>query len=112
MSQIKIHPGMLEGAVTPPPSKSMTHRLLVCAALAQGNSTIRNVEYSQDILATLSGIEKLGALWVRVDETTIQVSGIGGLATPGGIPHLDCGESGSTLRFLIPAALEIGRAHV
>lgn len=105
MCKIKIHPEQLAGAVTPPSSKSMTHRLIICAALAQGSSTIQNVDVSQDILATLNCIEMMGAEWVRVDERTIQVSGIGGLTALGGTPHLDCGESGSTLRFLIPVVL-------
>ncbi|MGE4277224.1 MAG: 3-phosphoshikimate 1-carboxyvinyltransferase [Lawsonibacter sp.] len=105
MSNIRIHPEQLEGTVTPPSSKSMTHRLIVCAALAQGSSTIENVDISQDILATLNCVERMGAEWVRVDAHTVQVNGIGGQTTLGGRPHLDCGESGSTLRFLIPVAL-------
>ncbi|MEA4932064.1 MAG: hypothetical protein VB071_00490, partial [Lawsonibacter sp.] len=83
MSKIKINPKQLAGAVTPPSSKSMTHRLIICAALAQGSSTIQNVDVSQDVLATLNCIEMMGAEWVRVDARTIQVIGIGGLTALG-----------------------------
>ena len=50
---IRIDPRRLSGAVTPPPSKSMAHRLIITAALSGGISTIRNVAFSQDIEATL-----------------------------------------------------------
>lgn len=49
---ITITPGGLAGTVTPPPSKSQAHRLLIAAALAQGESVITNVARSQDIVAT------------------------------------------------------------
>jgi 3-phosphoshikimate 1-carboxyvinyltransferase len=47
--------------MTAPPSKSMAHRLLICAALAEGTSVIRNIELSQDILATIDCLKALGA---------------------------------------------------
>ena len=73
---VRIQPKPLSGAVTPPPSKSMAHRLIIAAALAEGTSTIRNVAFSQDILATLSCMEQLGAKWEKLDERTIRVTGI------------------------------------
>ena len=82
-----ILPTKLTGAVTPPPSKSYAHRALIAAALAGGGSKLTNLANSQDIIATrrcleaLSGSDKL--------------------------PLLDCRESGSTLRFLIPVALAL-----
>ena len=50
---VRIRPHTLAGAVTPPPSKSMAHRLLLAAALADGVSTVQNVALSQDIEAPL-----------------------------------------------------------
>ena len=104
---VQITPRLLEGDITTPPSKSMAHRLILAAALAKGNSTIRNVSFSQDIQATLRGMEQLGATWTQPDATTLTITGIGG-AHPerfSELPRFDCGESGSTLRFLIPIAL-------
>ena len=103
---IRITPKKLSGALTPPPSKSMAHRLIIAAALGDGTSTVRNVAFSKDIEATLRCMEALGAEWFRQNDTTICVSGI----RPRNfdeLPHFDCGESGSTLRFLIPIALAV-----
>ncbi len=105
---IRITPRLLSGAVTPPPSKSMSHRLLLAAALAAGESTVYNLAFSQDIEATLRCMEALGARWTRTDASTLRVTGIGGQEKPfDALPHFDCGESGSTLRFLIPIALAV-----
>ena len=100
---IAITPATLQGSITPPPSKSQAHRLLIAAALAQGESRISNLSYSQDILATLDCLEQLGANILR-GENWVVIRGI----TPGiraEIPYLNCRESGSTLRFMIPVAL-------
>ena len=100
---ITITPGLLSGVITPPPSKSQSHRLVIAAALAQGTSTLANLARSEDIRATLDCMRALGA----------QCSPDGSCVTgtePDPIdklPHLDCGESGSTLRFLIPVALAV-----
>ena len=103
---LTIVPKKLSGAVTPPPSKSQAHRLIIAAALAEGTSTIENVAFSQDVEATLRCMEALGASWEEMSPGTIRITGNGGRRTQGGeLPRLDCGESGSTLRFLIPIAL-------
>jgi 3-phosphoshikimate 1-carboxyvinyltransferase len=107
-----ITPGRLCGAVTPPPSKSQAHRLILCAALAEGTSTLRHVAFSEDIRATLSCVAALGAKWTDRGGGTITVEGIGGRRWRGGLPRLDCGESGSTLRFLIPVALAVAGGGV
>ena len=100
-----IRPGKLAGSVTPPPSKSQAHRLIIAAALARGESRLENVDLSQDIRATLSCMEALVARWSLKDRT-LAVQGFGGAAQLAGrLPCFDCGESGSTLRFLIPIAL-------
>ena len=88
------------GAVTAPPSKSVLHRMLICAALSSGESTIQNVDYNQDVLATLDCLEALGAKAER-GEGTVKIGGL----DPFEINEnavLPCRESGSTLRFLVP----------
>lgn len=108
---IQIEPGKLSGTVTPPPSKSMAHRLLIAAALADGTSTLHHVAFSRDIEATLRCMEALGAEWSRLPGDAIQVRGL--QPRPAGeLPHLNCGESGSTLRFLIPIALAVAGGGV
>ena len=101
--RIELKPGRAHGTVAAPPSKSMAHRLLLCAALAEGVSTVRGIAESEDMLATLDCIRALGADWTRTDDT---VTVRGGLH-PTGRPF-PCRESGSTLRFFIPAALLSG----
>lgn len=107
---ITITPGPLSGRVTPPPSKSQAHRLLIAAALADGESVIHHVALSRDIEATLRCLGELGADFT-VDGATVTVRGMGANAMSPlrrmAYPHLDCGESGSTLRFLIPIALAV-----
>lgn len=85
---VTITPARLSGTIVPPPSKSQAHRLLIAAALGEGESRISNLADSQDILATKACIEAL--------RRPCQ-----------GLPVLDCGESGSTLRFFIPLALAL-----
>ena len=82
-----ITPGPLEGTVTPPPSKSQAHRAILAQLLA-GGGTVSNLETSQDIEATQRCAAALKAQGTD-------------------LPLLDCGESGSTLRFLIPIALAL-----
>ena len=104
---VAITPGLLSGSITPPPSKSQAHRALIAAALAEGVSMLKNVALSQDIQATIRCLEALGAsfLW---EGDTLAVTGLAGKTAPQGeLPLLDCGESGSTLRFLIPIALAV-----
>ena len=107
---ITIIPAKLAGTVTPPPSKSQAHRALIAAALADGESVISNVAFSQDIEATLNCLDDLGAQFVR-DGSTVTIHGMGANTMSPlrrlAYPHLDCGESGSTLRFLIPIALAV-----
>ena len=92
---IRITPRKLNGAVTPPASKSMAHRAVLAMALAGETGTLSNLSDSQDIQATKRCVESLKA--PRPD---------------GELPFLDCGESGSTLRFLIPIALAVAGGGV
>lgn len=110
---VRIEPRPLAGTVTPPPSKSMAHRLIIAAALSGGVSTLQNVAFSQDIQATLRCMEALGARWERPAEDTVRIDGIGAApASFSELPRFDCGESGSTLRFLIPIALAVAGGGV
>ena len=101
MSSITISPSCLSGTVSVPPSKSAAHRAIICAALAKGVSHIAPVELSDDIRATVSCMEQLGAS-LRWDGNSLTVDGTGIFSPKSAL--LDCGESGSTLRFLIPVA--------
>lgn len=99
---VEIKPSRLTGKVKAPPSKSMAHRLLICAGLARGESIIENVAYSEDILATLDCLEALGAR-VKKEGDRVYITGADIAAFKGG--NFPCRESGSTLRFFIPLAL-------
>ena len=101
---ITFLPGKLSGTVRVPSSKSVSHRALICAALAEGTSYVRDVSMSQDIYATIDTLTELGASF-EVKENLITVQGIG---TPSAKADLRCNESGSTLRFIIPVACALG----
>ena len=100
---VKIAPSHPSGCVTAPPSKSISHRALICAALAKGVSVISNLAFSEDILATVDALTAIGARFEKLGEDTVKVHGIGG--KPLSIDTLNCRESGSTLRFMIPICL-------
>ena len=104
---ITITPTKLRGTITPPPSKSQAHRLLITAALtSSGTSVIHGLADSQDIRATRRCLSALGARIDDLESGTVRVRGLGSaIVEAGPAPILDCGESGSTLRFLIPVAL-------
>lgn len=109
---LQIIPKKLSGTVTPPPSKSIAHRLLIAAALADGVSTVRGFAMSQDMEATLRCLTALGGRWKETAPGTLEITGTGGRRTGTELPRLDCGESGSTLRFLIPIALAMAGGGV
>lgn len=101
---ITFLPGRLSGKVRVPSSKSVSHRALICAALADGISYVRDISMSQDIYATIDTLTELGASF-EVNENVIKVKGI---STPSAKADLRCNESGSTLRFIIPVACALG----
>lgn len=103
--KVRIHPGIARGTVDAPPSKSMAHRYLIAAALAEGCSEIRGVSFSQDIRATIGCLRALGVA-PEIREDTVLITG-GGALCPGA--ELPCFESGSTLRFLLPLCLLSGQ---
>lgn len=102
--KVTIKPSKLIGRVSAPSSKSFSHRMLIAAALAGGVSEISNISASEDIDATVSALNALGAKIFRegTDYTVI------GIKNPSASAVIDCRESGSTLRFIIPIAAALG----
>lgn len=100
---VLIEPGRLAGSVTPPPSKSLLHRYILSSALATGESVIENAALSEDIRATLRCVCVLGARW-RLENGALYITGMGGDYRGASMPRFDCGESGTTLRLIIPVA--------
>ena len=101
-----IEKGTAYGRVEAPPSKSVSHRYLICGALSFG-SVIENVAFSEDIKATLNCLSALGAQ-IEIDGSTVKT---GGISPDKAVKcaELFCNESGSTLRFLIPLCLLFGQ---
>jgi 3-phosphoshikimate 1-carboxyvinyltransferase len=95
--------GKPAGAVYPPASKSISHRALICAALS-GGGLISHLAENDDTEATIRCLTALGAK-LLVDGDTV---GVADRATGRGSRTLDCGESGSTLRFMLPIAAAFG----
>lgn len=110
MTNLTLTTKKLSGTVTVPPSKSMAHRAVICASLAAGRSTIKNIQLSDDILATIEGMRSFGAI-ISYDNQTLTIEGIRNGAAKER-RTINCNESGSTLRFLIPlATLFTGETH-
>ena len=105
---VRIGKGKARGTAQAPPSKSMAHRLLICAGLAEGTSEIRGIARSEDVAATIDCLSSLGALCQRKpdEEETLLVTGAGSRVTERkNRAELPCRESGSTLRCFIPLCL-------
>ncbi len=101
-----LKPQKLSGAVTVPSSKSQGHRALIAAALAEGTSRLSNLFYSEDIVATKNAMVSFGATATE-DGSALCVTGASPCPQDDAI--IDCGESGSTIRFLIPLAWVSGK---
>lgn len=102
---IKITPSLLKGNVDIPSSKSVAHRMLICAALSDGESVISGISGSKDIEATVNAMTALGAGFSAGQHGGINVCGLKNKPEKAVI---DCNESGSTLRFIIPVAAAFG----
>lgn len=102
MQPITIHPHTLKGSVQVPTSKSLAHRAIICASLAKGESVIRDVSMSLDITATINAMRSLGATIIN-QGSTLYINGNDTFKYHD--MNIDCNESGSTLRFMIPVAL-------
>lgn len=112
MEEIRIIPSKLKGRVLVPSSKSMGHREIICAGLADGTSLVDNISMSKDIEATCRCLEALG---VKIEpvaslfagRSALKITGRGRAAASNTM--VDCGESGSTLRFFIPLGAMLGQ---
>ena len=107
MGSLKLYPSNLKGEVKIPPSKSMAHRAVICAALGDGISKITNIDLSDDIIATIDAMRAIGAV-INNNSEYIEVKGIRSKDLSLDREYervIDCNESGSTLRFLVPIAL-------
>ena len=96
---VNIEKSRAEGTVKAPPAKSFIHRQIICAVLSGGECVVNNVAESDDVLATADCARALGAD-VSVKDGAVYVKS-GGSASD----HLNCRQSGSTLRFFIPVCL-------
>ncbi len=94
------------GEIMTPPSKSLSHRYIICASLSKGTSVISNIDYSEDILATLDCAKELGAT-IKRDGSTLTITGIDGKVKKASFSFY-CRESGSTMRFFMGLAFLLG----
>ncbi len=120
---IVIQPSQATGTVIAPPSKSMAHRQLIAAALGNEPRAVENLDLSEDVLATIRCLRSLGATLDRAEgyypvggASLLGAEGVSRVVLGGLDPFavgepvtLACGDSASTLRFLLPLALLSGR---
>lgn len=108
MKYVMINPSKLKGEIIIPSSKSLCHRAVICAGLSEGVSKIHNVFFSQDVEATCGAMKNLGVdVVLNRKSSEIKVNSTGNLKPKNVI--IDCFESGSTLRFLIPITATLGK---
>ena len=101
---VLFYPCHMQGAAAAPASKSEAHRRMICAGLSEGEVTLTGYMESADMAATKRCLTALGAqVLSEGDVLTVR----GGSVKPGFMPVLDCGESGSTLRFFVPLAMTL-----
>lgn len=100
---MKIYPSKLSGSVLLPPSKSIFHRALICAGLSRGETVITPAVLNDDITATAGAVRSLGGR-VLITDKSVTVNGI---TEKREYAEIDANESGSTLRFMIPAAAAV-----
>lgn len=104
MENFSVNPKNLIGGITAPSSKSFAHRLLISAYLSGREVTIDNIGSSDDVIVTLNALKTMGA--------TVVYSGYSVTVKKGEIPTekvlIDCNESGSSLRFLMPVVSALG----
>lgn len=106
MNSVKLIPTKLKGKISVPPSKSLAHRAIIAAGLAKGISRIDHIEYSQDIKATIKAMKALGTL-IEQHEDYLIINGNYTFSKNNMMPgvQIDCEESGSTLRFMVPVSI-------
>lgn len=107
-----IHPRKLAGTVPAIASKSVAHRMIIAAALANGDTRVRCNTTCEDIEATVRCLEALGARILPAEDGfevhPVPKSRAYGILKAFANRTLDCGESGSTLRFMLPVACALG----
>ena len=104
MAEVTYRPAHVKGEVRIPPSKSAAHRALLSAALCKTPCRVGPIDHSADMEATLNGVCAMGGM-VKAEENGVLC------IAPGTAPQsvtVNCGESGSTLRFLIPVFAALG----
>ncbi len=101
--RVTISPSKAVGDLKAPPSKSMAHRMLICAGLSDGISIVKGVEPSEDVLATIDCLNAMGAE-CTLEGSTVTVKGIHPADRKENV-ILPCRECGSTLRFFVPLCL-------
>ena len=107
--EMTFSPALLAGVAEAPASKSEAHRLMICAGLTAGETTLTGYMDSADMAATRRCLRALGASTERGEDwLTLR----GRARKPAKLPVLDCGESGSTLRFFVPIALALTKGGV
>lgn len=97
--------GPVHATVTLPGSKSITNRALLCAALAEGTSRLSGVLVADDTAAMVGALGRLGAVVERRSDDVVEVVGVAGRFRTSGAAAVDARLSGTTSRFLLPAAL-------
>ncbi len=102
-------PAPLKGTVAAPASKSEAHRRMICAGLTKGATTLGGFMDSADMAATARCLKALGAKVEQADDS-LTITGYAKKVSK--LPVLDCGESGSTLRFFVPIALAMAKGGV
>ncbi len=102
-------PAPLKGTVAAPASKSEAHRRMICAGLTRGATTLAGFMDSADMRATARCLKALGA---KLDHAGENLTVTGYAKKIARLPVLDCGESGSTLRFFVPIALAMAKGGV
>ena len=98
--KVRVYPGFAQGRIDVPPSKSLLHRSIICACMAKGKSIIKNIVMSEDIKATINAFKTLGVKIEKLENSLEIISS--GILPFFGDEIIDCKESGSTIRFLIP----------
>ncbi|MGD9964723.1 MAG: 3-phosphoshikimate 1-carboxyvinyltransferase [Candidatus Izemoplasmatales bacterium] len=98
--KVRVYPGFAKGQIVVPPSKSLLHRSIICACMANGKSIIKNIVMSEDIKATINAFKTMGVKIEKL-ENSLEISSSGILPFFGD-EIIDCKESGSTIRFLMP----------
>ena len=104
LSVVNITPAKLNGIVTAPPSKSYSHRAIICGALSGGKCEISSLIFSEDILATMNGMKEIGAN-ITVCEDSVLINDFKSVQNN---IVIDSFDSCSTLRFIIPIVASLG----